>query len=198
MMCILYPNDNRCIVCKSEDIEGICKRCYKDITKCDKKDELCIGYYRGVLKELIINLKYKNDFESGDVLVGLIEDKFNEISKEYYLTFIPISKNSLKNRGYNQCEYIAKELGFRKGFNVIETLKRVKETKIQKQLTKEERQINIYNAFGVIDKSKIEGKKFILIDDVVTTGCTINEGIRVLKENGAIDVKIAILAKAYI
>lgn len=195
---ILYPSNNRCLFCNKEDIEGLCKKCCSDITACNNGNELCIGYYRGVLKKLIIDLKYKSNFEAGDMLVELIENKFDKINKDYYLTFIPISKKALKVRGFNQCEYIAKELGFRKNFKVINTLKKVKETKIQKELTKEQRKVNMYKAFDIIDKTIIKNKKIILIDDVMTTGSTIKEGIRVLRENGAIDVKVAVLAKVQI
>ena len=102
----------------------------------------------------------------------------------------------MRKRGFNQCEYIAKELSKVHGLKCINTLKKTKETKPQKQLTKKERLENIKNSFEVIDKEIIKNKRFILIDDVLTTGATIEEGIRVLKENGAKEIKLLTIAKS--
>ena len=163
-----------------------------------KDNENYIGYYKGPLKELILKLKYKKDFEAGDILVDLLEDKLKNFDNKYYFTYIPIGKESLKIRHFNQCEYIAKELAFRKNTKAVNTLKRVKETKTQKTLRKEERYKNLKGAFEAIDKGLIEGKSFILIDDVCTTGATISEGMSVLTKNGSLEVKVLFVAKSNI
>lgn len=195
---ILFPRSDKCITCGKDDIEGICNKCRNKIAYSYDEEEMSIGYYGGPLKQLILNLKCKGDFESGDVLVQLAKERIKDISKDYYITYIPISNNSLKIRGFNQCEYIAKELGFYCNLEVVNTLKRVKEVKTQKTLRKEERLENLKGAFAVIDKSLVTGKSFILIDDVITTGATINEAIRVLKECNAKEIKILTLAKSHI
>ncbi|MDD6794029.1 MAG: ComF family protein [Clostridiaceae bacterium] len=194
---IIYPRNNKCIICKENEAEGLCIKCKKTITFCEK-DDLCIGYYKGALKELILRFKYHKDFEAGEILIELIEPKLNKISREYYLTFIPIGKKSLELRGYNQCEYIAKELGFRNGFKVIDTLEKSRETQVQKTLHKSERLKNIKGAFKVKDSEVIKNKKFIVIDDVLTTGATLNEAYRVLKESGAKEIKMLTLSKSHI
>lgn len=194
---IIYPKESTCIICNDLEIEGICHKCKSKITFC-KKEELCIGYYKGPLKELILAFKYKKDFSAGEVLVSLIEKKIQELEKDYYLTFIPISKESLKERGFNQCEYLAKELGFRNNLKVMDTLEKIKDTKIQKTLNKEERTVNLQGAFRVRVGNKVAGNRFVLIDDVITTGATIEEGIRELKENGAKEIKILTLGKSHI
>lgn len=194
---IIYPKENTCIICNDSEVEGLCYKCKSKITFC-KDEELCIGYYTGPLKELILAFKYKKDFSAGEVLVSFIEKKIQELEKDYYLTFIPISKESLKERGFNQCEYLAKELGFRNNLEVMDTLEKVKETKIQKTLSKEDRSINLKGAFKAKVGSSINGNKFVLIDDVITTGATIEEGIRELKENGAKEIKILTLGKSHI
>lgn len=195
---ILFPRLDKCITCGKEDVEGICDKCRNKIAYSYDEEEMSIGYYGGPLKKLILNLKCKSDFESGDVLVQLVKERIKDISKNYCITYIPISKNSLKTRGFNQCEYIAKELGFECNLKVINTLIRIKEGKTQKTLRKDERLENLKGAFAAIDKSLIKGKSFILIDDVITTGATINEAIRVLKECDAKEIKILTLAKSHI
>lgn len=194
---VIYPRDAKCIICYKEDTEGICIDCMKRITPCNNK-ELCIGYYKGVLKELILQFKYNKNFAAGEVLVELIEQKIKGVEKEYYLTYIPMSKSSLKQRGFNQCKYIAEELGFRNDIDVIETLKKIKETKIQKTLSKQERSLNLKGSFALIDKTRVKSKKIIIVDDVITTGATLEEAIRVLKEGGAVQIKTLTLAKSNI
>lgn len=195
---VLYPKDSKCIICSKEDVEGICYECRNKIKSCSDEEELCIGYYRGPLKELILKLKCKKDYAAGEILVTLIEEKIARVDIKYYLTYIPISEKSLNERGFNQCEYLARELAFRNGFKVINTLKKVKEVKTQKSLSKEERFANLYKVFKVIDKKNVEGRNFILIDDVITTGATLAEGVRALKEDGAAKIKILTLAKSHI
>lgn len=194
---IIYPSEARCIICDKEDIEGICNECNKKITLCNR-NELCIGYYKGVLKELILQFKYNKNFAAGEVLVQLIENKLINIEKEYYITYIPMSKLSFKQRGFNQCKYIAEELGFRNNIKVIETLKKIKETKDQKTLTKQERFSNLKGSFALIDETCVKAKKIILVDDVITTGATLEEAIRVLKNGGAEQIKTLTLAKSNI
>ena len=174
ILTVLYPPKSKCLVCGYENTENLCYKCLKSITFCGE-DELCVGYYKGALKELILSLK-----------------------DEYYLTYIPIDKKRLKERGFNQCEYIAKELSINIGIKTINTLKKIRETKVQKTLKREERIENFKDAFEIIDEKKVKGKKFILLDDVITTGATLKEGVKVLKKHGAIEIKILTLAKSYI
>ena len=192
---IIYPSEGKCIICNKDGYEGICNSCLKEITFCNNSD-LCIGYYKGVLKKLILLLKYKSDFEAGEILTDLLADKLKGISKDYYLTYIPIGKISLEKRRFNQCEYIANELGIKLGLKVVNTLKRVKETKVQKTLKREERLENLKNAFGIINEDFIRGRKFILIDDVMTTGATLYEGKKVLESMGAKEVTLLCVAKS--
>lgn len=128
------------------------------------------------LTNLIINhislLKEGNRFKEGDVLVP-----------------IPLSIRKLKNRGYNQTEEIAKELS--KELKIPVTtgcLVKIKETLPQMELSKEERQENIKGVFKVKNKEKIQGKKILLVDDVYTTGATMEECAKILKQSGVKEV----------
>lgn len=195
---IIYPRDNKCIICGKEYVDGLCYKCKSTITYC-KDEELCIGYYKGALKELILKFKFKRRFDAGEELVKLLEENIIDlIDDDYIITYIPIGKESLKVRGFNQCEYIAKELAIRNNYKVLNTLKRVKENKIQKTLNRDERLKNIKGVFEAIDKEEVKGKKFILIDDVITTGATIHEAERVLKEAGVSQIKLLTLAKTHV
>ena len=136
---ILYPKESKCILCNMEDVEGICFKCKSNIKSCSENNELCIGYYKGPLKELILKLKCKKDYVAGEILVDLIGEKIIDVDAIYYLTYIPISDKNLNERGFNQCEYIAKELAFRYNLKVVNTLMKVSNSKTQKTLSKEDR-----------------------------------------------------------
>ncbi len=193
---ILFPCPSTCIVCEVEEAEGICKNCLKTIKLCTEDE--CYGYYKGVLRKLIYLFKFKKDFLAGEILANMLEVKLADVDKEYILTYIPISKKSKKTRGFNQCEYIAKILSKNLGLNHMETLVKSKETRIQKELSRSERLENVKDSFCIKSNCNIEGKKFILIDDVITSGATINEGVKTLKENGANEIKILTIAKSRI
>ena len=174
---IIYPYDNKCIICGVEGFLGICSKCKSEIKRVHQQEEImAYGYYGGVLKKLILNLKYHKSFIAGkvvaDLLCQIIIEKKLSID---CICYVPISKDSLKKRGFNQCSVLAKNISSILDIPVIDCLVKVKETKEQKLLGKEERMKNILDAFEIKNKEKLFKKNILLIDDVYTTGATINE-----------------------
>jgi ComF family protein len=96
-----------------------------------------------------------------------------------------LAKKRWRWRGFNQSEVIAKQLGIIWQLSVICCLARARETKNQAELTGAARQENIKGAFVCLDRSSIKNKLVFLVDDVVTTGATMNECARVLIKNGS-------------
>lgn len=198
---VIYPRENYCIICREEDCFGICDTCKKSIKLIGEEyqDEIVsYGYYGGVLKELILKFKYKDNFTAGDILAEILEEYIikNFNYKEYIITYIPLSKKAEKVRGFNQCEYIAKKISRDLSIEIVEVLIKTKETKEQKKLKKDERFENIKNAFQM--KKIIKNKKIILIDDVTTTGATLKEAHKLLKKFNLKDIKLLTLAKSHI
>lgn len=112
------------------------------------------------------------------------------------ITAIPLSKKRERERGFNQAECIARALSERSGLSYQRLLQRKKLTKAQAKLSAEERQKNVEDAFQIAPTPRgrgipiprnleLSGKTIILIDDVVTTGATLNEAARMLKVSGA-------------
>jgi len=102
---------------------------------------------------------------------------------------VPIFIKKKKVRGYNQAEEIAKQFAKYLKLQLLpDILIKTKNTISQTELTKEERKENIKNAFLVKDRELIENKSILLIDDVFTSGSTMDECSRILKENGAKEV----------
>jgi len=116
----------------------------------------------------------------------LAKNNTNEIWNNSILMPVPLDKNKLKIRGYNQSGELAKELSKVLQVPVIsDNLIKIKPTKPQMELTKSEREMNLKDAFKTINPSELAGKKIFLVDDVYTTGSTMEECARVLKESGA-------------
>ena len=199
---LIYPGENYCIICKAEDCHKICLSCLKSIKKINiiDSDISSYGYYGGVLKQLILNLKYKKDFSAGDILSDLLSDyiKDNIEYDNYVLSYIPLPKKSMKKRGFNQCEYIAKKVSEKLNIGVIEILIKYKDTSEQKTLNKHERSNNVKGAFKIKNGTNISSYNIILIDDVITTGSTMMEAYKILQENSAKSIKLLTLAKSTI
>lgn len=200
---VVYPRENYCIICKNDDCFGICNTCKKNIKIIDNSYQnqiISYGYYGGVLKDLILKFKYKNNFTAGDILTEFLEGYIveNLNYKEYIITYIPLSKKSKKARGFNQCEYIAKKISRDLSIEVLEVFIKQRETREQKTLRKDERYKNIKDAFEI--KKGIEVKKYniILIDDVTTTGATMQEAYKLLKKFEVKHIKLLTLAKSHI
>jgi len=111
------------------------------------------------------------------------------------VVYIPMTRDDFEDRGYNQVELMAKEIHFLLDIPVIDALEKHKATKSQKSLNGEERKTNVSGAFRVKTGIDLKGKKLLLIDDVCTTGSTLSEAARILKDEGASEVITAAFAK---
>lgn len=96
-------------------------------------------------------------------------------------------------RGYDQTSLLARIISQETGLSEQRMLRRIKNTQTQTRLDEDQRQRNVRNAFVLRDNS-VENKKVVLVDDVLTTGATLNECARVLKENGAREVYSCVAA----
>jgi ComF family protein len=110
---------------------------------------------------------------------------------------VPLHRARKRERGYNQSELLAQELAREIGWPLVaEALARVRPTRSQATLSREERAGNVRGAFVVRRREAVQGKRCILVDDVVTTGATANECSRVLLEAGAAEVMLVTVAAA--
>ena len=197
---IIYPYDNKCIICGVEGFLGICSKCKSEIKRVHQQEEImAYGYYGGVLKKLILNLKYHKSFIAGKVLADLLCQIIIEKKLSIdCICYVPISKDSLKKRGFNQCSVLAKNISSILDIPVIDCLVKVKETKEQKLLGKEERMKNILDAFEIKNKEKLFKKNILLIDDVYTTGATINECKKNIEKCNINKIYVLTIAKSNI
>lgn len=109
------------------------------------------------------------------------------------ITSVPLHWWKRLRRGYDQASLLARVMSHETHIEQHSTLKRIKNTRTQTRLNEEQRQQNVRNAF-VAKVNDLEGKKVILVDDVLTTGATMDECARVLKEAGAAEVYSCVAA----
>lgn len=150
-------------------------------------------------QKLIHYLKYKGIKELGAEMgylfgLDLKESVFAEVE---LIMPIPLHKKKEKQRGYNQSEWIAKGLSdaMQKELSTGNLI-RARFTQTQTRKTRYERWQNVEGIFEVINPEKVNGKHVLLVDDVVTTGSTLEAGVYTLLSSGAGKVSVATLAMA--
>ena len=160
------------------------------------------GSYRDdLLRSLIHRLKYGRSTALAGFLADFLYSSLvrHDVSVPPGVLVIPMPLHSRRERlrGFNQSYLIARHLVLRLGgVEIADTvLKRVKPTRPQTALSASLRKINMKGVFAVSEKNSIKGKTVLLIDDVKTTGATIEEAARVLKREGAKRVWAAVVAR---
>jgi len=140
-------------------------------------------------QSIVHSIKYKENFRLAVFLGKFVGQKLNEIIKSWspdLLLPIPLHHLKKAERGYNQSFYLAKGISFVSGIPVKQNIiKRKRFTPSQTQLNLEQRKENVERAFSINKKNLLNDKNIILIDDVITTGSTISECGKILKEAGA-------------
>lgn len=210
---IVTPKDRRiCIPCEKKIqviYEPRCKKCSKPIDQdqreycsdCERKDYqfeygFSLWVYDPIVKKSISDFKYRFKKEYAryyiQELVNNYGDKIINLAPDA-LVPVPIHKSKYRERGYNQAEILAKGVGKELNIPVLSNLLiRNKKTLPQKQLSDKERLRNLQEAFTFNEsQAKIYPKRLdrlLLVDDIYTTGSTIEACTNVLKQNGVSQV----------
>ena len=164
--------------------------------------EMAASYYsfskESRVQNLLHHLKYKGAKEVGSIVGKLYGYDLKEspfFKKIDFIVPVPLHKIKLKKRGYNQSEWIAK--GLSESMNIpmrLDVLYRKVDSKTQTKKSRYKRWENVGDIFGVLD-GDLRGKKVLLVDDVLTTGATIEACAQVLIEKGC-EIYVATLAYA--
>jgi ComF family protein len=152
-----------------------------------------LGKYQPPYKGLVHNFKYQNKKKISKVLGLGLANLVNSdpvLSRADYIIPIPLHPARMRERGFNQSLLLAQEAAFGSGITLLDCLKRRKNTKSQTRFDYALRMKNIRDAYQMkADLSTfVKDRRVILVDDVITTGATLTEAAKVLKENGAADV----------
>jgi ComF family protein len=199
---IVFITDNFCPICGVPFLvcpagTHICGNCL--VNKPYYTRARAVAGFETVIMDAIHKFKYGRNVSTGNSL-GLFMANFSfpdfNFSEYSLLIPVPLHIKRLRDRGFNQSLLLAKEMGEKYNLPVkFSLLKRSKFTLTQTGLNKAEREKNIKGAFVVAKKEKVTGKNIILIDDVYTTGATVNECARVLLKAGAQKVSVLTLSR---
>jgi len=170
--------------------KDVCIDCIKNTQYYDKG--LALFVYEGLVRDMIYRFKYGGHKEYAKYLGEFLSEKIRKERLEEKIDLIipiPIHSNRRKKRGYNQCEELAKVIS--KKLNIpmnASVLIRKKETKPQSGLSFTQRKNNMKDAFELKNTFDIYHKNILLIDDIYTTGATINSCSKLLKKKNANEV----------
>lgn len=189
----------KCYFCKSsKEAVKMCSKCYEEMDflpvqvnrVLEGENIYCAGVYSKNLQKLIRGLKYHNQKDLAYYLAKFMAEYFSKITNknDFEVVPVPIFKKREKKRKYNHMNLVGEEF-CRITSNTLnkDLIKRIKDTKPQYKLKRNERVKNLSNAFQV-DLSQYHGKTILLIDDICTTGSTFEEMIKELKRNGINDI----------
>ncbi|UCG14151.1 MAG: ComF family protein [Deltaproteobacteria bacterium] len=147
------------------------------------------GRYRGLLRDIIHRFKYGGQTFLARPLAQILVAPAMELAHHYDVDLIipvPLHPKRLRQRGFNQAALLATDLGSALGISVdYSSLKRTRWTDPQTGLSRRQRQMNVKGAFSVARPEKVNARSVLLLDDVITTGETVNQCTRVLRDGGA-------------
>ncbi len=206
---LIYPQV--CGICGKISNKDVCNRCkvkIKDYWRSKKHIYLTKNYdthmylfdYQDIIREKILQYKFQEKTYIYHSFAKIIanDEKICRFLKSYDIIIpVPISKKRKKQRGYNQSEILAKKLASQTKhlayFNNV--LYKKKDTLPQSLLDKEKRETNIQGAYYIKNEKAVQNKKILLFDDIYTTGATVNECSKQLKQIGAKEIGVLTLAK---
>lgn len=210
---IIMPQNCRCIFCGREcELNGVCDNCLAHLpiitgNTCEKcgtnisSGRVCdecknnnykfervfsILEYSGAVRKAIVRLKTGGAKSIAYPLSEIVDDYFEKLDIPFDVIIpMPIHKNRLKERGFNQCELLLEKVKEHYGRVYTDVVIRDIDTPHQTGLTRENRKSNLKNAFKVVNKNKIKGKTVLIFDDIYTTGTSMNECAKTCLKAGA-------------
>lgn len=202
---LLFPP--RCAFCGKCGVHGICTDCERELPYCHipLHERAGIGAclaplrYEGIVREALLSYKFHGAQSRcegfGDLLAQTVAEHFG--GQFDLVTFVPVSEKRKAERGYDQAFLLARSVCSHWGVSPETLLKKTVNNSAQSSLSSRgERKKNVQNAYEAVNGEKIRDARILLIDDILTTGATLGECARVLREAGAQSVLCATLAAA--
>ncbi len=207
---MLFPQI--CGICEKVNIDGLCNKCKIELerlvessiidTELENRffnELIYIFKYEGFIRKLILDYKFhEKPYMYISIVAFILKNKKIYEKLQSYDTIIPvpISKKRMKERGYNQSLLIAKQIS--KDVKIpLQTncLFKTKNIIEQSKLNKEQRKQNIQNVYELKNREILNNKQILLIDDIYTTGNTVNECAKVLQQAKPQKIDVLVLAK---
>lgn len=201
-----------CSICGKLNKEGLCIKCRNileklaifQITKENLQERyfqelISIFPYEGMVRQLLLAYKFHEKSYIYVCFVNFIlknEKIFEKLQSYDTIIPVPISKKRMKERGYNQSLLIAKNLS--KELNIslqVNCLLKTRNIIEQSKLNKEQRKDNIQNVYELKNGEILNNKRILLIDDIYTTGSTVNECSKILQQAKPERIDVLVVAK---
>lgn len=154
-----------------------------------------VGPFSGWLREAILNFKYHDEWARAEHLGLELAQVVATMPPVDALVPVPLHRSRLRSRGYNQSALLANVAGDIHRVPVLDAISRTRSTAQQTTLSAAERAANVAGAFALAPGFDPAGRSLLLIDDVVTTGSTLNACAELLAEHGAAVVRAVTLAR---
>lgn len=180
---LILPKEIACEKCKSELPVHYAVRIAKGGYRC-YSPFLYVGKYAKSIKAL----KFSNRTSYSHSLAHQMSQAIKDIQKEVefdYITCVPMHKAKLNQRGYNQAKTLALSLAKITDIPYIDTLKKTVNNKEQHRCDYKERLTNVKGIYKTINCQQIKHKNILVVDDIITTGCTLGECCKTLNHSGA-------------
>ena len=190
-----------CVQCRAPfrnafplDAQGRCALCRRGVRGFDAA--YSFGFYEDALRDLIHLFKYGRVETLAKPLGRYLEQALPREESFDVIVPMPLHWRKRWQRGFNQAALLAREVSRRTHVPVMHAIRRVKFTSAQAGLTNAKRRLNVSGAFEARGKRRVDGKRVLLVDDVMTTGATAASCARALKMAGARQVVLLTLARA--
>ena len=206
---LLYPP--RCVFCDALLQEGevyFCRNCGEKVPMAEGRKRVRTGVYfdrcvapllyQDMVRESFLDYKFHQKtwraVTDAAFLEPYVREEFPALD---VVTWVPLGRRSQKDRGYDQSELVAKGLARRLNLPRERLLEKVRDTQQQSRLERpEQRRANVLGAYSVKKNASVQGRRILVVDDVITTGSTIEECCRVLTLAGAAEIHCAAVVQA--
>ncbi|MBI2822018.1 MAG: ComF family protein [Acidobacteria bacterium] len=193
----IRPMRADCLRCGQQYAGGVCAECAQCRGLLWLEIARSYGLYRGLLGSILRQYKYRCDRSLGDGLARLLGLTFQrnfQAAEWDALTVVPTHPSRIRERGFDHLALLARLLGKQLRLPCRRVLARRLPSRPQAGLSEKERRRNVRRSFTALELAA--GSRLLLLDDIFTTGATVNECARVLKKAGAVRVGVLTVARA--
>jgi ComF family protein len=187
----------RCLACGGH-VDTVLERCSECLSVTRPWERAVSSFaFGGVPRQLLHRFKYQGNIALIHVLVGALAEAWGTHGDgdADIITAVPLHWRKAIRRGYNQSELLARDLAKNLNLPYGQLLRRPKATRAQAGLDYRERQRNLRGAFAAARRTDCAGAHVLLLDDVFTTGATLDHCARILKKSGATAVSVITVAR---
>lgn len=198
-----------CALCAEDTLVGVPERCYRCLSL--SRDSLVCGTcrrdsplqyvwvaaeYEGVAKQLVRALKYERAKAAQQPIASFIARTLPYLPTGTMVTHLPTATSRERARGYDQSQLIARSIAHQAELPYAPLLARLGQTR-QVGATRKQRQVQASQMFAPIKVERVQGASILLIDDILTTGASLEAAAKVLKKAGAKQVSAAVFAQKH-